>query len=358
LAAENLQERGVEVALITSDADVRYLTGMPYGSLLFLLSSGLSILLPWDELLARKTASASAIIPYNDFGRNLETALKQIVKRESLVPGATIELPSDIGHLEYMRYTQVLEDFAVECRDGDLSAYLGEKRMVKEKEEIAALRRACELTNNLIDEVIAGVSMRTLKSEADVALFLEASALARGAEAIGFETLAAGPGRSFGIHAFPACSAAEFGTEGMSILDFGVNIDGYTSDVTLSFVRGETSDRQELMISLVQEAYETAASMARPGNGTCSIAKAVDELFAREDFFMPHSLGHGIGLQVHEQPIIKSASNTNVVLEPGMVITLEPGLYHADAGGVRIENDFLITGSGHEVLTNSRLIRL
>ncbi len=358
LAAENLCERGVDVALIKSDAHVRYLTGMPYGSVFFLFSSGHSILLPWDVLLAEKTATASEVIPYNNFGRNLETALGEVLKKESLQTGAAVELPSDTPHLSFLRYQEILPAYSVLCREEDLSDYLQRARMIKDTKELAVLRRACEATNNLVDEVIAGVTMRTLKTEVDVALFIEASALARGAEGLAFETLAAGPERSFGIHAFPACSAEEFGTAGMSILDFGVKVDGYSSDVTLTFVRGGTDERQELMISLVEEAYETAASMARPGNGTYSIAKAVDELFAREGFHMPHSLGHGIGLEVHEHPILKSKPETDVILKPGMVFTLEPGLYHAAAGGVRYENDFLITESGSEVLTNSRLIRL
>ena len=191
-----------------------------------------------------------------------------------------------------------------------------------------------------------------------MALHIERSCLERGAEGVGFETLAAGPERSFGIHAHPACTFSDFGGLGLSILDFGVNVMGYSSDVTLTFIRGKMDNRQELMVSLVEKAYELDSSFAKPGAGTYDIAKAVEEVFAAEGFHMPHSLGHGIGIEVHEGPILKSNPETNVTLLPGMVITLEPGLYHAAAGGVRYENDFLITETGHEVLTNSRLIRL
>jgi len=356
-AAENLRERDVDLAFITADPNVRYLTGMPYGSVLFLFSSGKTVLLPWDVLLARQRANAGEILPYNDFGRSLETALVEITKKEKLKPGATVEVPSDTGYLSYTRYAEVLSGYSIVCRSGDLSDYLQRRRMVKDSGEIEILRRACGATNELIDKVAGGVKEGTLRSEVDVAHFLEDFAFSRGAEGMGFETLAAGPDRSFGIHAFPACSISDFGTNGLSILDFGINVDGYTSDVTLTFVRGKTDSRQDLMISLVEKAYETAAAMARPGTGTYSIARAVDELFEKEGFSMPHSLGHGIGLEVHENPILKSKPETDVVLEPGMAFTLEPGLYHADAGGVRLENDFLITKSGCEVLTTSRLFR-
>jgi Xaa-Pro dipeptidase len=143
----------------------------------------------------------------------------------------------------------------------------------------------------------------------------------------------------------------------MSILDFGVNVDGYTSDVTMTFIGGSTTELQERMIGLVEEAYRVSSSMVKPGVGTLEIAKEVDEIFAGEGFQMPHALGHGVGLQVHEAPGIRLKEKSNVVLETGMVFTLEPGLYHPEAGGVRLENDFLVTPDGSEVLTTSRIVR-
>ncbi|MBN1686534.1 MAG: aminopeptidase P family protein [Spirochaetales bacterium] len=357
-ATDDLRDRGVDLAYLTADADVRYLTGMPYGSVLFLFASGRSILLPWDELLARKTAQIDEILPYTDFGRDLVTAVTEIAGKANLKAGSTIEIPSDTGHLRYAKLKDSLEDYRVLCRAEDLSSFISRRRMVKDAAEIAVLRRACAMTDQLIGEVTAGVTDGSLRTEADVAVYLEGTALARGAEKMGFETIAAGPERSYGIHAHPACTAAKFGTPGLSILDFGVNREGYTSDVTLTFARGPMNDRQELMILLVEKAYEMAAAMANPGTGTHAISTAVDELFARDGFSMPHGLGHGIGLEIHEAPFLKSNRETGVILEPGMIFTLEPGLYDRTAGGVRLENDFLITESGHEVLTTSRLIRL
>ena len=357
-AAGNLRARNVDMAYVTSDADVRYLTGMPYGSVLFLFNTGKSILLSWDAILAGKIADADEILPYNDFRRDLQTAVNKITERENVKAGSTIELPSDTSYPRHNALTQSLDRYSVVCRDEDLSRYLQDQRMVKDDTEIAATRRACGMTDELIEEVITGVTDGTLKTEIDVALYLEGSSRAHGAEAMGFETIAAGPQRSFGIHAHPAYTASSFGTPGLSILDFGVNVEGYTSDVTLTFIRGKMDSRQERLISLVEEAYKIASSMAKPGTRTNEIAIVVDELFSQEGFSMPHSLGHGIGLDVHEEPILNAKPETDITLKPGMIITLEPGLYDDASGGVRLENDFLITDSGHEVLTNSRLIHL
>ncbi len=357
-AAGNLRERNIEMAYITSDADVRYLTGMPYGSVLFLFRTGKSILLPWDAILAARIAEADEIIPYTDFKRDLRTAIVKIAERENLRNGSTIELPSGTSYPQYLALEAALDRYSVSCGENDLSSYLREQRMVKDETEIAVIRRACRMTDELIDEVVAGVAAGTLKTEIDVALHLEGSSRARGAEAMGFETIAAGPDRSFGIHAHPAYTASDFGTPGLSILDFGIKVEGYTSDVTMTFIRGKMGSRQGRLISLVEEAYQTALGMAKPQAGTAGIAGAVDELFSREGFSMPHSLGHGIGLEIHEGPLVNARPETDITLKPGMIITLEPGLYDDESGGVRLENDFLITDSGHEVLTNSRLIRL
>ncbi len=352
-----LADQQTDMAFITKDADVRYLTGMPYGSVLVLFASGKSILLPWDLILADKIADADEIIAYTDYSRDIRKALAGIAEREKLSHGSRVEIPAEVTHLNYGGFEEALSDFSVVCREDGFSGYVRQARMVKDGAEMALVKKACALTNTLIDEVEAGVADGSLALEADVALFLELQSRKRGAEAMGFETIAAGPSRSFGIHAFPAFTAAGFGGPGMSILDFGVNVDGYTSDVTVSFLRGNMSDRQTKMISLVEEAYDLSTSMIRPGAGTCELAKAVEDLFADAGVQMPHALGHGIGLEVHETPVFRARPDSNTLLEPGMVLAIEPGLYDQEAGGVRLENDFLVTDDGALVLTTSRLIR-
>ena len=87
-------------------------------------------------------------------------------------------------------------------------------------------------------------------------------------------------------------------------------------------------------------------------------AKKADLVFASEKRKMPHTLGHGIGLEIHEYPRVSTKTSSDVKFQPGMILTLEPGLYDETIGGTRLENDILITETGHEVLTNSRIIVL
>jgi Xaa-Pro dipeptidase len=110
----------------------------------------------------------------------------------------------------------------------------------------------------------------------------------------------------------------------------------------------------------VRGAYDLAVSLCGPGVEPRTVALAVDEHLESRGFHMPHSLGHGIGLDAHEEPLLRSrkGSGRMVALEPGMAFTLEPGVYHSEQGGVRLENDFLCTDAGVEALTSARLIRL
>jgi Xaa-Pro dipeptidase len=193
----------------------------------------------------------------------------------------------------------------------------------------------------------------------ELAHFVEREALSLGAEGLGFETLAAGPKRSWGIHAFPAYTVGPFGGRGLSILDFGLTVDGYSSDVTITLARGPLAPEQERMIALVQSAYDAAVGSCRPDASPKEPALRADDVFSSAGWKMPHALGHGIGLDAHERPLIRSqGSLPDARLLPGMAFTIEPGLYHPEHGGVRLENDFLVTDSGVEPLTASRIVRL
>jgi len=213
-------------------------------------------------------------------------------------------------------------------------------------------------TDQLMDMVEKEIAAGMLSTELDVALFLEREARRMGAEGMGFETLAAGPGRSFGIHAFPAFTSGPFANAGLSILDFGARFEGYTSDVTMSFVSDVLSQEQKTMIDLVEEAHRIAVEACGPGVPLLKVATLVDDLFKKAGWFMPHSLGHGIGLDAHEAPMLSMRASPEALLQPGHIVTIEPGLYHPEFGGVRLENDVLITETGAEVLTHSRIVRL
>jgi Xaa-Pro dipeptidase len=315
------------------------------------------MLIPWDINLAKACASADIIISYGDFDRLPLRAIQGALKILKIPLGLKVEIPPDTSYPLFLRYVGELTDFDILCRERSAVSYSQKLRAVKDAEEIKNCRRAAEITNRLIDLLEEKTRSGKIKTEADAALLIEVEARKYGCEGTGFETLAAGPQRSFGIHAFPSWTGGPFAGPGLSILDFGLRLNGYTTDVTLTFVC-EPNSHQEKMINLVERAYKLAVSMAYNGTPAVKIAGAVDDLFAKSKKRMPHALGHGIGLDAHEYPILRNRSDNEWILEPGMIFTLEPGLYDSLEGGCRLENDFLMTESGPEVLTQARIIRI
>lgn len=337
---------------------IRYLSGHPSDALLFVSASGKSVLVPWDINMAHAMAEADEILPYTDFARSVPETINGIGKYLNLQEGDAISLPSATPYPQYISYMEKCELYDFSCTDDGMDEYVAGMRAIKDTEEIGIYRTVSAITDSIMDAIEAHVRTGNLKTETDVALFIERALREAGCEATGFATIAAGPSRSFGIHAFPSYSAAAFGTDGFSILDFGVVYRGYTSDVTMTFVRGTLSEKQKTMLALVQKAYDEALALCKPGVQAKEPGKHVDALFKKAGFTMPHSLGHGVGLEAHEMPIMRSREDNTWELKPGQIITIEPGLYDAEAGGVRLENDVLITETGHEVLTHSRIVFL
>jgi Xaa-Pro dipeptidase len=340
------------------DPSLRWLTGHPADALLFLSLDHRSLLVPWDINMALLYAQADMAIPYVELDRQPDRAIRKAAELFKIPPGGRVEIPSCTSYPAFLRYVESLSGFDVICRGSGIQDTARELRTIKDGEEIRIYRKAAEITNEVIELLEKNVKAGKLKTEIDAALFIEIEGRKRGCEGTGFETLAAGPDRSFAIHAFPPYTAGPFASEGMSILDFGLKYSGYTTDVTLTFARGTLSNRQEKMLTLTEKAYNLALSMVQDGVSTRGIADSVDAFFGKSKKAMPHALGHGIGMEAHEAPFLRSRADNTWHLKSGMVFTLEPGLYDPASGGCRLENDILLTEDGAEVLTKARIIRL
>lgn len=220
-------------------------------------------------------------------------------------------------------------------------------RMIKEPEEIDAMRRSCALNHTLMQH--APSFLRPGRTEAQVAWDIEQFFRNNGASEMAFESIVAvGPNAAL-PHAIPDTTII---TDNCPVLiDVGCRVDNYCSDQTRTFWVGDspTGIFQSTM-QLVRKAQDKAIASLRPGMSVAEAhrtARAVFEDACVDDHFT-HSLGHGIGLETHEFPGVNH--RTDVHLQPGMIVTIEPGLYYADWGGVRWEYMVLITEDGAEVL--------
>ncbi|GMO23047.1 MAG: Xaa-Pro peptidase family protein [Termitinemataceae bacterium] len=358
MAAEDLSAVMFEDCEHRRDQAIRYLSGHPCDALLFLTADKKTLLVPWDVNMAQRYAQVDNIVEYNNFGLNPIKACIECALRLKIPTGGKIEIPSCTSYPDFLKYVNTKAQIDFICRENGAASFIEKLRSIKDDDEINIYRKVSDITNKIILSIEKKVVDGELKTESDVALFIENECRKYGCEGTGFITLAAGSGRSFGIHCFPSYSGGEFADKGLSILDFGLVYQGYTSDVTMTFARNKLSAKQKNQIDLVKEAFDIAFSKVQVGVSCKTIATAVDNFFKKHDVFMPHGLGHGIGLQAHEAPYLRNRAACDTPLQAGMIFTIEPGLYDTAEGGCRYENDVLLTENGAEILTKSKIVVL
>lgn len=340
------------------DPAIRYFTGHTSDAVLIIFETGNSVLVPWDEILAKKIAHCDKVIPYTKYKNTDVDAVKALVGGAKGLSELKVEVPPYISYPKFLEFVDALPDFDVRCKNEGVHQFAVELRMVKDEYEIECTKEAARVGDLIIEKIQQQIKTGEIKTEMDVALLIEKELRLNGCERTGFDTLAAGPDRSWAIHAFPGYTQGEWPGNGLSILDFGVVYNGYTSDTTLTVAKGELSPEQEELLELVQHAADECLRLYKkdvPVKDACELA---EKIFAKAKRKMPHTLGHGIGLEIHEYPRVSTKMPANVTFRPGMIVTLEPGLYDEKLGGVRLENDVLITEEGNEVITKSKIIRI
>jgi Xaa-Pro aminopeptidase len=220
-------------------------------------------------------------------------------------------------------------------------------RMVKDAAEILRIRRAVELGASLFH--VACKKIRPGVTEVEAAAAMEYEARRAGAEGMSFPTILASGARSAIVHG--RASSARIPRRGFVVCDFGVILAGYCSDRTRTVHVGRPSGEARRLYEAVLEAQQAAIAAVRPGATAAEVDGAARRLLRKRKLarYFTHSTGHGLGLEIHEAP--RLAGGQTQKLEPGMVITIEPGAYLPGKWGVRIEDVVVVTPSGCEVLT-------
>ncbi|OHB78704.1 MAG: aminopeptidase [Planctomycetes bacterium RBG_16_64_10] len=220
-------------------------------------------------------------------------------------------------------------------------------RVIKDRDEIGRIRRAAWQARRAFEVIRAG--LRPEQSEVRVAADLEHQLRLFGARGASFPPIVAAGPRAALPHASP--TQALIGAHDFTLVDWGANEGLYVSDLTRILVVGRISPKLQKIYGVVLRAQAAAIDAIRPGASAAQVDEAARRVIARAGYgdAFAHGLGHGIGLQVHEAP--RLARDQNAALKPGMVVTVEPGIYLPGWGGIRIEDDVLVTRSGHEVLT-------
>lgn len=339
---EALGRADLDALLITSLPNVRYLTGFS-GSNAIVVVSALECLLLTDFRYATQVeeevgSAATVRIEPTSLWNGVWPAL-------SAMPGVE-RVGFESAHLLHKDFTRLLEQGGRwQWRPAvDLVEAL---REIKDDGEVLAIERAVGMAERALARTLA--VLRPGLTETALAGVLEQHLRDEGSEAYPFASIVASGPRSALPHARTSSRVLERGD--FVLLDFGAVADGYCSDITRTVVLGPASEAQRDVYETVREANARASGALRVGmKGMAADAVAREYIDARghgEAF--GHSLGHGIGLEVHEGP--RLARTIETPLAAGMVVTVEPGIYLPGFGGVRIEDDVLVTASGPRVLT-------
>jgi len=222
-------------------------------------------------------------------------------------------------------------------------------RAVKDHEELATMRDAAVLISAVVEEALPGIKPGV--TELEVAAELEYAMKQKGASGASFETIVAAGPHSAWAHARPSSNPLR--KSQLVVLDQGAILHGYCSDMTRTVFLGRAPANVRRLYQAVLAAQEAAKAAIKPGVSGESVDAAARRVLKRERLvrYFTHSTGHGLGMEVHEMPRLGKGDKT--ILEEGMVITVEPGVYVEGMGGIRIEDDVVVTAKGCEDLTTA-----
>ena len=331
---ERLQAALERPLLVTNEANVRYLTG-------FRSSNAALVVEPKRVRLctdSRYTAAAKLVpgVEVVDIGRDLYAGVGELLKGETSFEAEALS----VAAFEKMRASGA----SLVAADGLVERL----RAVKDAGELEAIRRAAEVTNDayrrLASEPFRG------RREVDLAWRMRELFHELGAEEEAFPTIvASGPNGAF-VHGEPTERVVREGD--LIVIDAGAALDGYCADCTRTFACGEPADELRRAYEVCLAAQEAGVAAVRAGALAREVDATARKIIEESEFagLFGHGLGHGVGVEVHEAPVLRAAAG-EARLEAGNVVTVEPGIYLEGLGGVRIEDLLIVTEDGAEVLT-------
>ncbi|HZQ17324.1 MAG TPA: Xaa-Pro peptidase family protein [Terriglobales bacterium] len=339
---QRISEQRLDVLLVSHLPNIRYLCG-------FTGSAGLLLVTDSDRILFTDGR-------YTQQARDEAKAVKvKIVKKSALLAASEW-----LAKWKNLRRVGIEAAHMTVAEKAMLSKALGRSftlissppivealRMIKDGDEIARIRAACQLGVKLFDTITANLKVGVPESQ--VAGELEFAARKSGVDQMAFPTIIAGGERSALPHG--RASGAPIPARGFVVCDFGVILAGYCSDMTRTVHMGSPAADAQDSYRAVREAQQAALETVKPGVSVGEVDHAARKFLynRRLGKFFTHSTGHGVGLEIHEAPRIAAAQNE--VLRPGMVVTIEPGVYLPGKWGVRIEDSVVVTETGCDILT-------
>jgi Xaa-Pro aminopeptidase len=346
--AELARERDLDAVLVLDPTNVRYLTGFTGSNALIVVSAaegGPRTFITDFRYVGRAAEEVDAGFTRVEGERDLFESIAGALPEAA---DSKVRLGFDDAKTSVRTHAKLAKLLADEAELVAAGGLVEQLRMVKDSEELAAIERAAALADEALTTVLGrGIAGKT---EREVALGLEHEMRLRGAEP-SFDSIVAAGVHGAQPHAEPGDAVIE--RDVLVTIDWGARIDGYCSDCTRTYATGTAVGEEALEVyELVRRAQEAGLEAVAPGvigRDADAAARAIIADAGRGEQF-GHGLGHGVGLEVHEEPRLSKAGDT--ALATGHVVTVEPGVYVAGTCGVRIEDLVVVTGDGHRVLSS------
>jgi Xaa-Pro aminopeptidase len=337
-----LREGHLDALLLTSLPNIRYLTGFSGSNALVLVTASELLFITDFRYATQVRDEVGDLARIAIEGQSVWAGLWRILPEYPEVEMVGFES----AHLLYRDFERMMS--AGERWGWQPTSELVETlRERKDAQEVARIAAAADVATRALERTVTQV--RVGMTELEVAGALERALREEGSTGFPFESIVASGSRSALPHARADSRAIQPGD--FLLLDFGAIVDGYCSDITRTFVVGRASEEQRAIYDVVRQANARAVSAVCAGmlgrDADALARRYIEERGYGEEF--GHSLGHGIGLEVHEAP--RLAKTADAPLPHGAVVTIEPGIYRAGWGGVRIEDDVVLGADGAEILT-------
>lgn len=330
-----LKDRGFDAALIHRPENIRYLTGYTGEGCVFICAAEADIVTDFRYVEQAGRQAPELRVVDTSAGHRESARVRELTDAHGV---RTLAVEGDfLSYDDHEALRKALPFVTL----ASLSGVVEELREIKDAGEIESISKACEIASRAFVNILERV--RPGMTEKQVQILLDYEMLSLGSEANAFDTIAAAGANGSLPHAIPSDYKIQPGD--LLTLDFGAKVNGYCSDLTRTVAFGKVSPELREIYDRVYEAHMAALAAVKPGM-TCGDLDQIarDIIDARYSGAFGHSLGHGVGLFIHEQPRVASGSQT--VLRPGHVITIEPGVYIQGLGGCRIEDTAILTADG------------
>ncbi len=334
-----LAEMGRDAALITNPHDIRYLSGF-HGEDSFFLIAGDDALLISDFRFEEDVDVVRPVADVHFRSTAIAKETGELIKKRGL---GAVALQKE--HVTLAQRDAIAKHAGARTLHPE-SGLLGKLRLIKSDGELKLIRRAIKIQQDALEAFLDQIEIGM--SELEAAALLEYELKTRGSEEPAFGPIVAAKANGSKPHAVPG--KTKLANNQPLLIDWGATYEGYRSDMTRCFALGGWPKKLREIYPIVEEAFHAGVAAVKPGVTGREVDAAARQIIDDAGFGarFGHSLGHGIGLDVHEGPRLSKTSDD--VLEAGMVVTVEPGIYFPGVGGVRIENDVLVTERGRKDL--------